>query len=200
MKKVSVVAIVLIILVCATFLRARRGDGATATPVAAESPEGRAIQESPRPLPEDRRTARMRALNTLVSLVHENEGRGTESPPSFRMPGRDRYYDRLLEMEGRDQRAEERLTTTLMKAFNDQPDILVGATACSPNFCRVELRGSGKVDAREQWREPVMAAVGPKGLTFFVIDSDDEGNTVMNCYFGRSASWTVPDFHALGLL
>ena len=87
-----------------------------------------------------------------------------------------------------------------MDVFGESPDTLLGALACSPEFCRVDLRAVGKVDAFERWNRDLVAAVEPKGLRFFIVAEDDEGNTTTSYYFGRDTSWTVPDFHALGFL
>lgn len=126
----------------------------------------------------------------------------SEASPAaaFSEPGRDGYYDRLLAVQGRDSAKEADIAARMQKRFGEKPDTLVGATACSSEFCRVELRGVGKVDFKTQWHSDIVAAVEPKGLTFFIVDDDGDGNTVVNCYFGRKDSWTVPDFYALGML
>jgi hypothetical protein len=121
-------------------------------------------------------------------------------PPPVATRARDGYYDKLLLKQGRDQAKEEQLVSRLMKTFGDRPDTLVGAISCSAEFCRVDLRGDGQLDVRERWQGDLFAAVEPKGLKFFIVASDDDGNTLASCYFGRDESWTVPDFHALGLL
>lgn len=113
---------------------------------------------------------------------------------------RDSYYDRLLAKQGRDQAKEEQLLSRLMAAFGDSADTLVGAVACSSQFCRVDLRGVGQIDVRQRWQNDLYAAVDPKGLKFFIIGRDEDGDTLTTCYFGRDDSWTVPDFHALGML
>jgi len=112
---------------------------------------------------------------------------------------RDAYYDRLLLKQERDYPKEEQLRARLMTALGNDPDTLVGELMCSTQFCRVELRGVGKVDVREHWQPALATALEPRGLKFFVISKDDGGNTVTNYYFGRDKSWTVPDFAALGI-
>jgi hypothetical protein len=113
---------------------------------------------------------------------------------------RDLFYERLLLKQGRDHAEEERVQRQLMAAFGDDPDTLVGGVVCSPDFCRLELRGVGKIDVRERWQPPLTTAVNPKGLKFFVIARDDDDNTITSYYFGRDESWSVPDFATLGLL
>jgi hypothetical protein len=120
--------------------------------------------------------------------------------PSSEEIARDGYYDRLLGKQGRDQAKEEQILSRLMAVFGSSPDTLVGSASCSAQFCRIELRGVGKVDVRERWHQDIVSAVEPKGLRFYVVDHDADGNTIANCYFGRDESWTVPDFNALGML
>jgi hypothetical protein len=110
------------------------------------------------------------------------------------------YYDKLMLSQGRDQAKEEQLLTKLTAAFGDSPDTLIGAVACSPQFCRVELRAVGEINVHDRWQRELFAAVEPKGLKFLLVDSDEDGNTMASCYFGRDESWTVPDFRALGML
>jgi len=114
--------------------------------------------------------------------------------------GRDPFYDRLLLMQGRDYAREELMRSRLMTALGDSPDTLVGDVMCSSQFCRLELRGVGKIDVREHWQPAITAAVAPRGLKFFVIAHDEDGNTFTNYYFGLDKTWTVPDFYALGML
>jgi len=114
--------------------------------------------------------------------------------------GRDWYWDKLLLSQGRDAAKEQQIAAKMMAAFGNRSDTLVGSTSCSPQVCRVELRGIGTVDYRLNWQPDVIFAVEPKGFKFFVVEEDADGNTVMNYYFGRHASWGVPDFHALGML
>jgi hypothetical protein len=123
-----------------------------------------------------------------------------DDPPPLVARARDRYYDRLLLKQGRDQAKEEQLLSRLMDVFGDRPDTSVGEVACSAEFCRVDLQGSGKVDVRKQWQQDIFSAVEPKGLRFFVVSNDDADNTMASCYFGRDASWTVPDFSKPGLM
>jgi hypothetical protein len=121
-------------------------------------------------------------------------------PPAQEYRARDPYYDRLLVMQGRDQLKEEEILSNIMAVFGNSPDTLVGAIACSREFCRVDLRGVGEVDVIERWKKDLFAAVDPKGFKFFMVDNDDDGNTMTSFYFGRDRSWGVPDFKALGLL
>lgn len=114
--------------------------------------------------------------------------------------GRDPFYDQLLLMQVRDYAREERFRSRLMAVFGDDQDTLVGEVMCSEKFCRLELRGVGRIDVRERWQPLITRAVEPRGLKFFVIANDDDGNTITNYYFGLDKSWTVPDFYALGLL
>lgn len=114
---------------------------------------------------------------------------------------KDGFYERLLAKQGRDKAKEDQLMSRLSGAFGEGSDTLVGAIACSSQFCRVELQGVGKVNMQEpRWQQGVLAAVEPKGLKFFIVAGDDDGNTISSCYFGRDESWTVPDFQALGLM
>jgi hypothetical protein len=135
---------------------------------------------------------------TLGQPVETAEEASKTPSPGDR--GRDRYYDRLLVQQGRDRAKEQQLTSTMMAVFGDRIDTLVGPTSCSSQFCRVELRAVGKVDIRDHWQPEVTSAVDPKGFRFFIVNEDDDGNTIMNFYFGRDESWTVPDFRALGML
>jgi len=121
-------------------------------------------------------------------------------PPVQEYRARDSYYDRLLVMQGRDQIKEEEIFSNVMAVFGNSPDTLVGAIACSREFCRVDLRGVGEVDVIQRWKKDLFAAVDPKGFKFFMVDNDDDGNTMTSFYFGRDRSWGVPDFKALGLL
>lgn len=136
----------------------------------------------------------------LAPAPREVEAGGGESARPRAEKARDIYYERLLAMQGRDQKKEEQLQQRLMAAFGDDPDTLVGSVACSPEFCRIELRGFGEVDIRQRWEDKLSSAVEPRGLRFIVSAKDEEDTTIASCYFGRSHSWTVPDFHALGLI
>jgi hypothetical protein len=124
-----------------------------------------------------------------------------ENPAPLRQPiARDGYYDKLLARQGRDPIREKQLQSKLADVFDDKSETLVGAVACSSEFCRVELQGAGTIDVRDRWKDELFSAVDPRGFRFFVVDQDEGGNTVADLYFGRKDSWTVPDFHALGLL
>jgi hypothetical protein len=135
---------------------------------------------------------------TPVQTVEMAEEASQAPSPGNR--GREWYYDRLLVKQGRDRAKEQQLTSTMMTVFGDRIDTLVGPTSCSSQFCRVELRAVGKMDIRDHWQPEVISAVDPKGFSFFIVNDDDDGNTIMNFYFGRDESWTVPDFRALGML
>jgi hypothetical protein len=112
---------------------------------------------------------------------------------------RDGYYERLLKSQGRDLGKEKELMPKLVAVFSNDPETAVGALACSREFCRVDLRGLGKVDVRKNWQPSLGVAVEPKGFKFFILERDQNDNTVASYYFGRSESWTVPDFYALGI-
>jgi hypothetical protein len=154
---------------------------------------------SPRRRPQPNARPPFFAANTAETEQEQPGEEAVKAPaPAYR--ARDRYYDRLLLQQGRDHAKEEQLLSRVMTVFGDSPDTLVGAIACSPEFCRIDLRGAGEVDVNKRWQADLFSAVEPKGLKFFVVANDDDGDTLTTFYFGRDMSWTVPDFHALGML
>lgn len=209
MRKVFLAAVVLAALLCLILvLRPRRSPGPDAP--ASEGVESvPAIRRASTPgfhpaRPRTGLTARPSFNSTIVApaVVAEPAQPADEGlkppPPAYR--ARDHYYDRLLLQQGRDQAKEEQVLSRVMTVFADSPDTLVGAIACSAEFCRIDLRAVGEVDVNKRWQDDLFSAVEPKGLKFFVVANDDDGNTLTSFYFGRDKSWTVPDFHALGLL
>jgi len=161
------------------------------------------------------RTVVAQAQNAMGRRAIERGAHLTFSPAQLTLPAsapveapipssadrvREPYYDKLMLSQGRDQAKEEQLLSKLTAAFGDSPDTLIGSVACSGQFCRVELRGVGEINVHDRWQRELFAAVEPKGLKFLLVDSDEDGNTMASCYFGRDDSWTVPDFRALGML
>jgi|KBSMisStaDraftv2_1062788.scaffolds.fasta_scaffold194456_3 hypothetical protein len=207
-KSMLAVAVLMAALVFAIFAFRRERGQVVDVPEAERTPIGAPTGHEVAPTP--RAASQRRAVRQEPRVTFNPEMFGPRSTPADEVAaspswerGRDPSYDRLLLRQGRDQAKEQQLQTKLLAVFGDRPDTLVGSTECSSQFCRVELRGIGKVDIRDirdHWQSEVISAVEPKGLTMFLVDDDDEGNTIMSCYFGRDESWTVPDPRALGLL
>ena len=119
---------------------------------------------------------------------------------SWATRAQDPYYEMLFVKKPRDSAKEGQLLSTLVQLFEDKPDATVGGIACNADFCRVELLGTGQVDLLGKYGKLFVSALDPKGFSFVMSDNNDPENPKVSLYFGRTASWTVPDFVAeLGL-
>jgi hypothetical protein len=119
---------------------------------------------------------------------------------SWTTRARDPYYEMLFLKKGRDEGKESQLLASLMQIFEDKPDVQVGQISCTTEFCRAELLGTGEVNLLQKYGRTFLSALDPKGFRFLLTDRADPANPKISFYFGRDASWQVPDFKAeLGL-
>jgi hypothetical protein len=147
---------------------------------------------------EDQPTGRKTGVLLSRDVIAAAAASPSEEPWTYSWATRARepYYEKLFAKKGHDRVKEEQLLSRLMELFADKPDASIGEVACTVEFCRAELLGTGKVQLLPKYGRLFMSALDPKGLTFVLTDEGSPEAPKASFYFGRDPSWKVPDFAA----